>query len=287
MNYKDGKWAKKIIELQHKDGSWGYFHSLSNPTPKQPMTTEQALRRLKILGFTLNDKPIEKAIKYLNNCLIGKMEIPDRKEKLHNWKIFTQLMFSAWIKIFGQDNKNAKIVENNWKEIINYSFAGNKYNQNDYVSKYMEIFNTTPKGGRILDFRNFYHISLVANSLDKSVEQKYFDYILNNEEGIYYIYSNQLNNIPEIFETRNTSRFIGAIEILSNYINPDCKKKLKYVVDWLKLKKNKNNEWDIGKEAKDGIYFPLSDSWRKDEDRIKDCTYRINNLLKKISNGNL
>jgi len=39
------------------------------------------------------------------------------------------------------------------------------------------------------------------------------------------------------------------------------------------------NEWDMGKASKDGINFTLSDSWRTDEDRIKDCTYRINNLL--------
>jgi hypothetical protein len=25
MDYKDGKWAKKILELQHEDGSWGNF----------------------------------------------------------------------------------------------------------------------------------------------------------------------------------------------------------------------------------------------------------------------
>ena len=48
MNYKDGKWAKKILELQRDDGSWGYFHSLSTLTPGRfpSMTTEQALRRL-------------------------------------------------------------------------------------------------------------------------------------------------------------------------------------------------------------------------------------------------
>jgi hypothetical protein len=61
MDYRDGKRAKKILELQQNNGSWGYFHSLSNPTPKQPMTTEQALRRLEILGFTINDNPIQKA----------------------------------------------------------------------------------------------------------------------------------------------------------------------------------------------------------------------------------
>ena len=64
MDRKNGKWAKKIIELQHDDGSWGYFHTLTKPTTKQPLTTEQALRRLEILGYTINDKPIQKAIKY-------------------------------------------------------------------------------------------------------------------------------------------------------------------------------------------------------------------------------
>jgi hypothetical protein len=44
------KWVQKILELQHEDGSWGFFHSLSQPTKEQPMTTEQALRRLQILG---------------------------------------------------------------------------------------------------------------------------------------------------------------------------------------------------------------------------------------------
>jgi hypothetical protein len=37
----------------------------------------------------------------------------------------------------------------------------------------------------------------------------------------------------------------------------------------------------MGKESKDGINFPLSDTWKIEENRIKDCTYRINNLLKK------
>ena len=38
----------------------------------------------------------------------------------------------------------------------------------------------------------------------------------------------------------------------------------------------------MGVEAKDGIQFPLSDSWRTKELRIKDCTYRIEKLIKMI-----
>jgi hypothetical protein len=63
MKHKEGKLASKIIELQNDDGTWGLaFHSLSRPNKKYPLTTEQALRRLKGLGFTINDTPIRKAV---------------------------------------------------------------------------------------------------------------------------------------------------------------------------------------------------------------------------------
>jgi hypothetical protein len=58
IDYKDSKWAKNIITSEHEDGNWGYFHSLSNPTYMNKITTEQALRRLEILGFTEEDTVI-------------------------------------------------------------------------------------------------------------------------------------------------------------------------------------------------------------------------------------
>ncbi|WP_461257455.1 hypothetical protein [Treponema sp. R80B11-R83G3] len=134
MDYKDGKWAREIIQLQHDDGSWGYFHSLSNPSPKQPMTTEQALRRLEILGFTIEDKPIKSAIKYMNDCLIGKNRPPDREEKLHNTKIYMELMLSTWIRRFTEENKMANKTAGKWAEIINSSFKNGYYDHNNYIN---------------------------------------------------------------------------------------------------------------------------------------------------------
>jgi len=284
MDYKNGKWAKKIIELQHNDGSWGYFHSLSNPTPEQPMTTEQALRRLEILGFTINDKPIKKAVKYMNDCLIGKNRIPDREEKTHNWNVFTGLILSTWIRIFTKDNENANNITEKWREIISNAFVNNTYEHNIYVNKYENIFGIklNPKAGRLIDFVHFYPVSLLANVLDKKIEAKYFKYILEHDCGMYYVYDKKLKDVPKVFQSKITNHYLRAIEILAKYDNPECKKQLKYVAKWLRENKTKNNEWDMGKEAKDGISFPLSDSWRTEENRIKDCTYRINKLLEKI-----
>jgi len=285
MDYKDGKWAKRIIKLQHKDGSWGFFHSLSNPTKEQPITTEQALRRLEILGFTIDDKPIKKAVNYMNDCLTGKNRIPDREEKTHNWNVFVSLILSAWIRIFTKDNEAANDITGKWCEIINISFANNNYDHKIYVNKYETIFKIqlNPKAGRLVDFVNFYPVSLLTNALDKKIEPMYFKYILEHDCGIYYIYDKKLADVPKIFQSKITSNYLRAIELLAKYDNPECKKQLKFIVKWLKENMTKDGEWDMGKESKDGINFPLSDSWRTEENRIKDCTYRVKICIDNIN----
>jgi hypothetical protein len=65
MSNHYNKWVQQILDFQHEDGSWGCFHTLSQPTKAQSMTTEQALRRLRILGLTKDDEPIARAIAYM------------------------------------------------------------------------------------------------------------------------------------------------------------------------------------------------------------------------------
>jgi hypothetical protein len=282
MDYKDGKWAKEIIELQHEDGSWGYFHTLTKPTSKQPLTTEQALRRLEILGYTMNDKPIQKAIKYLQNCLIGKDTIPDRTEKQLDWEKFRDLMLSTWIKRFIPDDKRTNDLSKKWAEIVNGSFADNEFSQSNFVCLFYKVlcYDKTKKAIR---FMTFYPISLVANNLSKDIEPVFFKHILNYDKGItYFNYAKPLSILPRYFESKETSAYIREIELLTEYENIKCKKQLLFVKEWIQNNKKDNNEWDMGKESKDGIYFPLSNSWKLKEDRIRDCTYRIKKILEKL-----
>ena len=286
MDYKKGKWAKEIIELQHDNGSWGkIFHNLSNHTSKQPLTTEQALRRLEILGFTIDDKPIKKAVKYMNDCLIGKNNIPDPEEKTHTpWKKYIELMLSTWIRIFTMDNEVANNIARDWSGIINNAFVNGYYDHNLYVNKFEDFLEMkiNPKAPRWNNFVSFYTVSLLTNELDRKIESQYFKYILEHDTGIYYIYSKKLSEVPKVFCSRQTSFYLRTMELLSKYNNPECKKQLKFMVIWLKDNITKNNEWDLGKDAKERILFPLSDSWKVDENRIKDCTYRIGKLLERI-----
>jgi hypothetical protein len=282
MNFKDGKWAKKILELQQDNGSWGYFHSLSNPTPKQPMTTEQALRRLEILDFTINDIPIQKTIKYLHNCLIGKENIPDRYEKGSDWKTYLDLMVSTWIKRFTPDDKIANNISNKWSEIINNSFIENVFSQQVYESMYNKIF-CPEKDKHIWGFMNFYGVSILANNISKNIEPVFFEYVINYPTGIYYFgYNKSISTLPEVFQSKKTSDYIRMIELLTSYKNKKCRDKLFFIREWFESNKSKDNGWDLGKSSKDNILLPLSDSWKKDEDRIKDCTFIMNKIMKKL-----
>jgi hypothetical protein len=58
--------------------------------------------------------------------------------------------------------------------------------------------------------------------------------------------------------------------------------KLGFAVDWLKSQQDENGLWDMRSVVKDGIHFPLSDSWRKIEDRKRDCTTRVIRLIEKL-----
>ncbi len=196
----------------------------------------------------------------------------------------TNLMLSTWIRRFTNENKTANSTAEQWSEIINNSFAKGYYDHDAYIKNFEKTFNSKvhPKAVRHIDFVHFYTVSIVTNTLNKNIEPFYFDYILNHENGIYYIYDKKLSDIPKLFQSKDASKFLRAIELLSKYENPECKNQLRFALDWLEKNKSAKNTWDMGKESKDGISFPLSDSWRTEENRINDCTYSIKKLLGEI-----
>jgi hypothetical protein len=193
-------------------------------------------------------------------------------------------MLSTWIRRFIKDDNNANDTGKKWAEIISHAFKNGVYDHNLYIDTYKKVHRLPPRGGRLLDIADFYHVSLVADLLDDKTALALIDHILQNQSGIYYIYDKQLSILPQTFKSKEASRYIAAIELLAEYKNPGCKEKLMFVAEWLNSNKEHDGYWDMGTKAKDGVKFPLSDSWRKKELRVKDCTYRISKLKEKIGN---
>ena len=245
------------------------------------MTTEQALRRLQRLGFTIDDDCIQKAVGYMTDCLTGKKEIPNRKEKVQDWTVFSNLMLAAWIRRFTKDNTAANNVARQWAEIVTAAFDNDVFDYEKYVNTYCRILRTPPKGARIIDPTIFYPISLVTGLLDEKTERAFVEHIMNNEDGIYYIYESKIAVVPKKFQSRKSSRYLAAIELLAEYKN--SRDKLQFAVQWLKENQKSNGKWDMGSVVNDKVYFPLSDNWRKVETRENDCTERVMEILNKLT----
>jgi len=284
VNYKTGKWANEIVGLQNDDGSWGeWFHTLSMPTSKRPMTTEQALRRLIRLGFTKDDEVIKKALSYMRDCLAGINTVHDRLEKQVDFNIFIELMLAVWIRRFTRDDDLANAVAKKWRLIAEAAFSSGRYDPESYVNRLYEVlepkYGTVKRTKELLRIDYYYPVSVLAGEISETIEQAYFDYVMDSKKGYYYGFVGAVTQPPEVFLSKEASRYLAAIEIYCEYPNKYCKDKLKIAVDWLKMNKNANGKWDMGAVVKDGAHFPLSDSWSKAESREDDCTYRIEKII--------
>lgn len=281
MDHKNGKWARKILDSRNGEGMWGNFHTLSQPVGSKAIATEQAIRRLRILGFTKEEEAIQAVLERMCQCVSGEKKIDDYYEKTHDWPLFEKLMLSAWIRLFDPENEIALGVARQWAFIAEGAFSSGRYDRNDDIEAFRQQFGRKPKSGFETGFGMFYHVALLQGVLTLETESRLLDYYISRPEGIYYIYDRSLRVLPEVFASKKTSHYLAAIETLSGY--PQAQEKLGFVAEWLESNKNGCGKWDLGPGAKDGVYFPLSDSWRKAEDRISDCTERISRLLQSIA----
>ena len=260
--------------MQHPDGSWECFHTLRVDSDT-PMTTEMALLRLELLGYTAEDKCIKKAITHMET-LLHTGELPEGKEKTSDFDTFVDLIVAARIRRFTDQCESANEIAGKWAQVITKTFSSGTYSRIDYDACYTQVFGRKPKGGRLADFVNFYQLSILPGMLDKQTESIMLDYVLRHEDGIYYVYENRLDKVPEAFQSKKASRYLAAIELLTRY--ESGKDKLSFAYDWLKANQQADGTWDMGAAAKDGVYFPLSDRWDKTT-RITDSTYRISKLF--------
>ena len=281
MEHKQGKWAEQILSERREDGMWGNFHTLSCPVKGRPITTEQAIRRLHRLGYTIEDKVIKNVVERMVLCITDRQKIDNYFEKTHDWQLFEKLMLSAWIRIFEPQNPYALEVARGWADIVEKAFASGTYYREDDIEAFTQQHGRKPRSGFETGFGMFYHAVLLQGVLTPKTESMFFDYYLSKPDGMYYIYDKPLNQLPEEFSSKAASCYLAAMEVLAGY--GAAKEKLSFVVEWLNNNKDENGQWDFGPKANDGVYFPLSDSWRKAEDRKRDCTERVNRFLKRLS----
>lgn len=279
MDHRTGKWAAALLASQQPDGTWPNwcFHSMAQPG-KAPLCTEQALRRLHALGFTMADETIRRSVATMAACLRGERKIDTYWEKGLDWAVYEPLMLAAWIRRFAPEDPDALAHARRWARVIEAAFASGELDEAAYCAAYEDEFHRKERHPRPIAFTPFYHAMLLPGVLSPTTERAMAQHILL--KGMYYVYPKPLIHPPEPFASKETSCWLGALETLATY--PCAKEQLAFAAAHLYLNTRPDGTWDLGPKANDGVYFPLSDSWRSEAARIADCTERIRAFLRRI-----
>jgi len=281
MNFRTGRWAGAILEAQRPDGSWGQFHSRVAPYKEQ--TTEQALHRLRILGYVREDPPIQHALAYLRDCLQGRQTIPDRREKGVGWDRYVELMLATAIRIFDPTDREAGRVAEQWRTVVTETFASGIFDGIAYKRVFADTFGIASSvHPRYADLSCRYPVELLAGALDAATGAALVRHVLDHPSGLYYVSDGPIRTPPSAGTDRRTSAWIGAIEILSLHPGMEVGRELRFAAACLEGIRDPAGGWDLGPAAHDGIYLPLSDSWRSPGVRRADCTLRIGALMERL-----
>ena len=256
MDHRRGKWACAILAAQHPDGTWGAgFHSMAQPT-RAPLSTEQALRRLHTLGFTIADEPIRRIVDTMAACLRGDRKIDAYWERGIDWAIYEPLMLTAWIRRFDPENPDALALARRWATVAEAGFSTGKYDESAWNDAYEAEFRRKERHPQPIGFTALYHGMLLPGMLSPNAESA-------------------------TFASKETSYWLAGLEILAEY---SCAREaLSFAAAHLYLNIGTDGQWDLGAKANDKVYFPLSDSWRTEAARRADCTEHIRCFLDKIT----
>ncbi len=285
--------VRDIVDQQRDDGSWGDFHSMAQIT-NAPIRTEQAIRRLLQLGLDKDDMPIRKVFYYLEKFLRRELDFRDHGMKSRDWNLLTKLFTTCWILSIDRSNSLATGIAENWARVISHAFSGETFNQEYYNDAYYEI-HKSPQKPNMWGFLNYHMIAVLPGFLSADVESRFLDYILNSDQGILYIHYNGLDNkgqnkkgvrpfnkFPDDFSSALARKYIDVYELISLY--PSAKDMCKHFTNWIHDNISEDGLWDLGPSVKDNTYLPLSNSWRKRDNRKIDCTVRIQSILACIEN---
>lgn len=252
-----------LINHQKHDGSFGPFHSMSKDNQ---ITTEKALNRFYYLGLDKDNPIVDKTLSYVKKCFDGLVEISDRKEKVIQWEVFEKLMFATWLVIFNVEDNKVKKLQSMWTDIIIQSIVDNKFNVDLYKANYQRNFGKLKSGQRVIDPTSFYMVNFLRNQLDERASLAYFEYIM--EQGIYYIYKENLYELPKVFNHKNTIFYLIAIRLAAPYVKDEVR--LDFVKQWLYKNQADDGFWYMENLKTDGIIFPTSSSWRSKKNKLND-----------------
>jgi hypothetical protein len=168
-----------------------------------------------------------------------------------------------------------------WSEVLKVAFHSGKYDRQREIDALNSLLECRMKNP--VPFHKKYPLlilSATGKQLSGDLERVMLDFVMNAPLGIYYVYGKDLSVLPPIL-SRDFWNWCRAHQLLSRFrlwqeLSTEA-------VNWIWAQRTAQGFWDLGSKIsrKPFSSFPLSESWRRPENRIIDSTVEMLGLLSK------
>ena len=270
---------RMLVGEQQTDGSWGQFHSRDSTSKQKIITTEVGVERALALGLDAAHPALSNAARYIINVMEGRLEFPDRHEKNDRWSLGMRLFLASTFSRIHPHHAALEQDRRLWLEITQRTFQSGNYDAADEIRAHAALTGARVKDSNlVLDNRYTFNIlGSVEGMLSTELERILLGWLWNRPEGIMYL-GVPLNEDPPVHAPGQFDRWLASLEMLARLF-PQWIHVAGDALDWIWSQKNEEGYWDFGPRPNYLSYMPLSDNWRKQNNRVFDWTTRILVLL--------
>ncbi len=167
-----------------------------------------------------------------------------------------------------------------WLEIARRTFQSGAYNEGDEIQAHAELTGATVKDSYLV-LNGRYQLNVLGSMpgmLPDELERALLAWLWTRPDGIGYL-GVPLYEAPPCHQPGAFGRWLASLELLTRLF-PAWLDFARESVEWLWAQRGDRGLWDLGPKSSFSVYLPLSDSWRRREDRIFDWTTRVLILLR-------
>jgi len=281
--------SRRVQELaneQHEDGSWGRFHSRDTQQKQVIPTTEVGIERALSLGLEAAHPILRRACTYILETMMGNRAFPDRAEVNDRWETGVRLFLASTLSLIQPDHPALEPDREVWGRIARRTFQSGVYCETDEMKAHTELTGATVKDSYLV-LSSKYQLNLLGSipgMLSGELEMALLQWLWGRADGIGYL-GVPLNQPPSL-KPGPLDRWLASLELLSrgyprwvHFAQPS--------IEWLWEQSEKSGTWDFGPRPGSVAALPLSDSWRRRQDRRLDWMTRVLTLMRRYYDRSL
>jgi hypothetical protein len=284
---RQSRWVQLLEQTQLADGTWGRFHSQDTSAKQRVPTTETAVAIALASGLDGSDPVLERLMPTLLEYVEGRSVWCDRPEKHDNpdaWWIWVRHFSAATLSQIDPAHPALGSYCRIWAEVVEASFQDGRYDCDAEIVALNRLLQC-----RMRDPMPFHTkpalllLSAERCRLQPSCEHALLQHVVNSDSGIYYVCDHRLSDMPG-FSDRRYWNWTRAHRLLSRFrlwrhLCVDA-------ANWIWAQRSEDGLWDLGRNVgrKPFTSMPLSESWRRKDNRLIDSTTEMLAILARVFN---